>query len=550
MKKQWLRTGIGLLLAAAMVGCGSKPSEQGATSTPSPEPTVEATVTATATPTPSPVPEEVVYEPKADRFTNLVLSGEADKYQYTPEEETEPYDINFTLKTEAEDGTFFGEVTAENATSGFSGSGYAVIRDSQTGDQVSMTVTIPAGGFYELDFVIAAPNGDKGNDVLIDGVSAGEVFTPNNAEFATYTVTGIYLGRGEHTISLKASWGWVFLDSCTVRGCEQPETKEKEFYTAQLTDKYASLRTKMLYQFICDIDGLYTLSGQYAQLSTGSNEFKTILDASGRVPAIVGLDLIEHSPSRLANGSKPQNIIQKAINFYEDGGIVTMSWHWNAPAMFLRPNANWYDGFRTEAVNMDLERIVNGVDQKGYEALINDIDVIAFQLKRLQEADVPILWRPLHEASGGWFWWGDEGPIPFKKLWRLMYDRLVNYHGLHNLIWVWNGQDPDWYPGDEYVDMIGEDIYPGNQVYGSQIIKYSEAEAYTEKEMPIVLSENGCLADPDLCIRDRARWTWFCVWSGDFVKEEYNETYMWDKVYNHEYVITLDELPDLTTYGQ
>ena len=104
--------------------------------------------------------------------------------------------------------------------------------------------------------------------------------------------------------------------------------------------------------------------------------------------------------------------------------------------------------------------------------------------------------------------------------------------------------------------MIGEDIYPGNRVYSSQSIKYNEASAYTQKELPVVLSENGCLPDPDLMIRDNARWTWFCVWSGEFVvdgselSEVYNEAEMWDKVYNHSTVITLDELPDLTTYGQ
>ncbi len=141
-------------------------------------------------------------------------------------------------------------------------------------------------------------------------------------------------------------------------------------------------------------------------------------------------------------------------------------------------------------------------------------------------------------------------------LWRTMYDRLVNYHEIHNLIWVWNGQAASWYPGDEYVDMIGEDLYPGNRIYSSQCIKYNEASAYTEKDVPVVLSENGCLTDPDLMIRDNAQWTWFCVWSGEFVctgselSEEYNERVMWDKVFNHASVITLDELPDLTAYGQ
>ena len=72
-----------------------------------------------------------------------------------------------------------------------------------------------------------------------------------------------------------------------------------------------------------------------------------------------------------------------------------------------------------------------------------------------------LLWRPLHEASGKWFWWGAKGAAPCKALWNLMYDRMVNHHGLTNLIWVWNsdGADYEWYPGDDKVDILARDFY-------------------------------------------------------------------------------------------
>ena len=86
-----------------------------------------------------------------------------------------------------------------------------------------------------------------------------------------------------------------------------------------------------------------------------------------------------------------------------------------------------------------------------YKLLLRDMDAIAVQLQKFSDAGVPVLWRPLHEAEGGWFWWGAKGPEPFKKLWRLMYDRFTNVHHLHNLIWVdCSGTNPDWYPGDAY----------------------------------------------------------------------------------------------------
>jgi len=90
------------------------------------------------------------------------------------------------------------------------------------------------------------------------------------------------------------------------------------------------------------------------------------------------------------------------------------------------------------------------------------------QLKRLQDAGVPILFRPLHEAEGAWFWWGAKGPEATKELWLLLHDRLTNHHKLNNLIWVWNSLLPAWYVGDDTVDILSADVYAqGNGVSSS-----------------------------------------------------------------------------------
>ena len=193
----------------------------------------------------------------------------------------------------------------------------------------------------------------------------------------------------------------------------------------------------------------------------------------------------------------------------------------------------------------------------GYEALMADIAAIAEPLLALQEAGVPVLFRPLHEASGGWFWWGASGPEAYKQLYVLLYEKLTNEYGLNNLIWVWNGQSADWYPGDEYVDIIGEDIYPGERVYTSQIAKYLEVASYSTERKMVYLTECGCIFDPDLAYRDGAMWGMWAVWQGDFVRkniavasisEQYTESDMMKKAYEHERVITLDKVPDLKTY--
>ena len=86
--------------------------------------------------------------------------------------------------------------------------------------------------------------------------------------------------------------------------------------------------------------------------------------------------------------------------------------------------------------------------------------------------------------------------------------------------------------------MIGEDLYPGEKVYSSQSSKFMEVTEYTDTKKIIAMSENGCLFDPELAIRDGSLWSWFCVWNGEFVVDKfrqlngiYNEKEMWSKVY-------------------
>ena len=171
---------------------------------------------------------------------------------------------------------------------------------------------------------------------------------------------------------------------------------------------------------------------------------------------------------------------------------------------------------------------------------------------------MPVLWRPLHEASGGWFWWGASGADAYKQLWNLLYDRLCNLHGLNNLIWIWNGQNAEWYPGDDTVDIIGEDIYPCERVYSSQSAKFIECLDYTDARKMIILSENGCVPDAELLFRDGTVWGSFCTWGGEFVlknskfnapSEQYTEIWLLKKVYADERVITRADIPDLKGNG-
>lgn len=452
---------------------------------------------------------------------------------------------------EAEDAEFSGNVHAESEVSGYSGSGYAA-GFAEDDDSCTFQVEITEDGFYDLDFISASSGDYKENYVSVDGESLGTI-SVSEQTFTDSVVNRVYLTSGQHAVSVSKYWGWVYIDKLIVQTAEPIDTSIYEV-SAELCNKNATDSAKRLMSYLADTYGSSILSGQYCDTGQFGKEMTVINKETGKYPAVLGLDFIEYTPSRVENGSTSK-ATDYAINFWENGGIVTFCWHWNAPTKYL--TGEWYSGFRTEATNIDLAKIMNGEDQEGYDLLMQDIDAIAKQLQILQEADVPVLWRPLHEASGGWFWWGASGPEAYKQLYILLYDKLTNEYGLNNLIWLWNGQDKEWYPGDEYVDIIGEDIYPGEQVYTSQVNKYLEAVDYTEAKKMVVLSENGCVFDPDLAVRDGAMWGFFCTWGGEFVakssaiysySEQYTDTEMQKKAYDSDVVITLDELPDLKTY--
>lgn len=460
-------------------------------------------------------------------------------------------DAQILALCEAEDAVFSGNVHKEASVEGYSGEGYAA-GFSGDEDSCTFTVSVPEDGFYDLNFVSAAVGGYKENYILVDGGSAGVVCAEDPA-FADSVLTRVYLEAGEHQIALAKFWGWILLDRLEITKAEELSDAMYEV-SAELTDPKATEGAKRLMSFLADQYGKKILSGQYSSQGQYGKEFTVINRETGKYPAILGLDFIEYSPSRVANGSTPKTT-DYAIDFWERGGIVTFCWHWNPPEKYF--TREWWRAFYTDSTNIDLAAILDGRDEEGYQLLMEDIDAIAKQLQILQEAGVPVLWRPLHEASGGWFWWGASGPEAYKKLYVLLYDKLTNEYGLHNLIWVWNGQNADWYPGDEYVDIIGEDLYPGEHVYAAQTDKYLEASHYTDAAKMVVMSENGCVFDPDLAVRDGAMWGFFCTWEGEFVakntaiyaySEQYTEADMLRKAYESDTVLTLEELPDLRTY--
>ncbi len=492
-------------------------------------------------------PLKVIYdEIRTEYNDSLDLSD----YPLTASEAPDGYEAVF----EAEDGVLGGNATVVEYGEGVSGE-KAVSGVNGEGDSLTFTVDIEYGGLYDMNFISKGSGGKRENYILLDGEQIGTIMCENSDLFGDSMLKNVLLTAGTHEIAVKPYWGYVDYD-CLKLTSNTSITADTYKVTAPLSNPNADDNTKRLYKFLCDIYGKYSLTGQYADDGRKSSEYKRIYNETGGHFAVLGMDMSGYSLGSVANGTN-SNTVEHAYDWYiNGGGIVTLCWHWTSPVDYqVNDGQNpWYSSFYKEASKLELDKIMNGEDEAGYELLMQDIDNISYQLERLRDAGVPVLWRPLHEASGGWFWWGNCQPESYIKLWNVMYDKMTNEHNLTNLIWVWNAQDAAWYPGDETVDIVATDIYAGNRVDSCYSGSFAYlAEIPTESKL-VALSENGCVMDPDKVMQGNSRWLYWGTWSNPFtidkgfLNDEYTTMEVLDKAYQSDRTLTLEELPDLKNY--
>ncbi len=464
--------------------------------------------------------------------------------------QTDDKPLNFSKTYEAENGKLSNDMSVISGGNASGGKSVGKFENDRSYCQIK--INVPSDGIYDIVIRSMGIGGPKENDIYTDGKKVG-TFTSENNKFSDYTVSAVSLTKGDHNIRIIKSWGWIELDKITVKTGAKISNSTYNI-TSSLVNKNSTANTKKLYSFLKDSYGKYVITGQQCDGGINGNEFKAIKNLTGDYPALLGLDMMDYTPSRTALGAS-SSAVEKAIEFANKGGIVTFCWHWNAPTEYLNSTANssdgWWGGFYTQSSKFDIAKVMNGQDAKGKKLLDRDIKEIAKQLKRLEKAGVPVIWRPLHEGSGGWFWWGAKGSDAYKKLWKYLYKELTNTYGCNNLIWVYNGQSADWYPGDEYVDIVGEDIYPGNHVYDPQVSRFRQAINYGSKTKITALTENGCIFDIDSAVSINALWSWFMTWGGEFTvngsnySEKYTEKSVIKKMYASKYSLTLGSLPKI-----
>ena len=243
-------------------------------------------------------------------------------------------------------------------------------------------------------------------------------------------------------------------------------------------------------------------------------------------------------------------ITEDVLKSLQEGGLIIGGHDYTAVAVYLENNGTALDPNKDYAFyKADTEFDATNATVEGTwenKVFTEDLKNAAAYLKLLRDADIPVLWRPFHEAAGGWFWWGKDA-ASFKSLWIAMFNYFKT-EGLDNLIWVWTteGNDADWYPGDQYVDIVGRDVY--NKETADCVSEYtSNAENYGNKI--VSLSECGTVGLISEQWASGARWSWFMPWY-DGTNEDgspvvHADEAWWKDAMSQEFVVSREDLPSM-----
>lgn len=468
------------------------------------------------------------------------------------------YDPARVMVFEAEDATLTGGVeiaTADNGNdhylAGASGDAHTADLTPGTSVQFDVSVDTDASGYYSLYVTYALPTdyGSKTGEINVDGVKLSMELEATGS-WEEIRIGTFLFEAGSTPVEVGGGWNYYRIDNIKLLPAAAPETPLQ--VAATLVNDNPSDEAQALIEFLTTNYATKTLTGQteYMDYSdptkTGLREFDKVVAATGGdAPAIVAFDYMDYSSSRVANGATQGTLTEDMIAAHNSKNVILSAfWHWNAPSAV---DGDWWSGFYTDHTSFDVAAAMADTNSEEYAELVADMDLIAEELKKFQTAGIPILWRPLHEAQGGWFWWGAKGADAYKALWITMYERYTNHHGLNNLIWIFTHTDSlgeDWYPGDAYVDIVGFDGYDGNNDQNTFMSQFNTLKDRHDGKKLVALTETGAVPDVELMHENNAWWSFFITWntSGEYGPGNMDEALIAEN-YGYDGVLNLDDVP-------
>ena len=538
------------------------------------------------------------------------------------------------LRIEGEDmeGASLWTSIYENQIPGYSGEGFFYL----TSDPGTITMTVPEDGMYQIIVRGAQILDQAGRyqTVEVNG-SEYHTTVPYADKWMDFDFGMVRLNKGENTIKFVSKYGYMAIDYVTVspavfpdlskataETCDKDATPETKALMAYLQSVYGkqmlsgqqqiygggnTVQTTIRYDASTDIckdsDGVeyvidrdskdkdeqgnefywhctgpdgqvYTYSTQNHNYTYNNynNDVNLIHDLTGKYPAIQGFDFGSYCPCYAWDDGVAGRMIEWTN---EKGGICTASWHINVPTVLADYTLGEPLDFSKTTYSEKTDFVAANCLKEGtteYEYFRLCMDNLAKELLKLQEANVPLIFRPFHEAEGNggkdgqgaWFWWAKEGAEVYKQLWAYLQDTLTNDYGLHNLIWeqnlyTWSDDSALWYSGDDRVDIVAYDKY--NTVYNRHDGKTSgpnlDAESgifyklvgYVDGKKMVAMAENSTVPSLTNLQVEHADWLYFCPWYNTdqdpfVIGEAYQDLDELKKVYLSDFCITLDELPE------
>lgn len=463
-----------------------------------------------------------------------------------------PY-VKYSKSVEAETGAVSGKAKVKSDRKGYKDKGY--VTNISAEEDWSREIELTDSQYYDLTITVAS-DVPCVNGIAVNGKKLQDFSASGSGKFEKVTFKNIYIEKGKTAISVIPVDGGLDVDCLTLTASEDISKLDLTISKPALSNKDSDYNAKALYQYLCESYGKQVLLGQHDTIGT-SAETDMIYKTTGKYPAIRFGDLMLATEKDSITTDTEMNI---AMDWASNDGIVGYMWHWAAPDDKREYYADQTDFDIKKAVTkeniaqLSLEDIKklqkDGKVSKECVAVVQDIDTVSEKLSTLRDEGIAVLWRPLHEASNGDFWWGNDKEA-YKWLWKLMYERQTKYHKLNNLIWVWSAQNADWYVGDKYCDVLSCDVYDdGNKDAQVNIMLFLQS---ISKNKPIAMSECGSFPDIQSIADEKAMWAFIGQWGGNYLMtddgklaEENNTAAELIKMYNNNLTLTRDKLPDFT----
>jgi mannan endo-1,4-beta-mannosidase len=317
-------------------------------------------------------------------------------------------------------------------------------------------------------------------------------------------------------------------------------------------DKKATKETVILFQSLYELKNKGIMYGHQDDLMYGygwwyEKDHSDTKDAVGDYPAVAGFELghIELGNDRSLDSVSFDQIKEQIKVQYKRGGVITMSWHLNNP-LTMQIKDNLPPGPHGTAWDVTSKEVVSSILPGGknnelFNSWLERLATFFLGLKDDKGTPIPFIFRPFHEHSGSFFWWGTTicTDQEYSALWRYTVGFLRDKKNIHNILYAYNTdrvtsleQYLKGYPGDDIIDMLSLDMYDRGESFGGELDK---ALGFITKE---AVSRNKLTALSETGERRGMKDWWSAVLLPVVSKYPVGYVLTWRDTYNSKYTVS------------